>query len=42
VALTADQDEEKKEICQQEGFNDIITKPISRDQLQRALDRWIL
>lgn len=40
VALTASAFEEDRQKCLKVGMNDFLTKPISKEQLSAALDRW--
>lgn len=41
VALTANAMREDRERCLQAGMDDYITKPVNREQLQHALERWL-
>lgn len=41
IALTASVIQEDHDRCYQEGFNDIITKPIDFNQLFAALGKWL-
>jgi CheY-like chemotaxis protein len=40
VALTANAMEGDRERCLAAGMDDYVSKPIQREQLKRALDRW--
>lgn len=42
VALTAHIDQKYEEICTEAGMNKIIVKPLSSEEAQRCLDRFIL
>jgi len=41
LALTADADVSTKRTCLQGGINDVLTKPIRRDTLLNAVERWL-
>jgi CheY-like chemotaxis protein len=42
IALTASAIQGDRERCKAAGMNDYLTKPVSRDNLKRAIDAWIL
>lgn len=42
VALTAHAFEEDREHCIDAGMSDVLTKPLSRESIQRILTRWVL
>jgi len=41
IALTAHAVEGYREICQQAGMSDYVTKPITMKQIRRILDNWL-
>ncbi len=41
IALTASAMESERQACLAEGMNDYLTKPISPQALQKALDRFL-
>ena len=41
VALTANAQQQGREACLEAGMDDHLTKPICRDKLQEALERWV-
>ena len=41
IALTAHIDDKEKQACIQVGMNDYLTKPIDREDLNRALAKWL-
>jgi CheY-like chemotaxis protein len=41
IGLTANATDEVREHCLKAGMNDFITKPISFDELNRVMDRWL-
>ncbi len=41
IGLTANATDEVREHCIKAGMNDFITKPISFDELNRVMDRWL-
>ena len=42
IALTASAIQGDRARCKAAGMNDYLTKPVSRDNLKRAIDAWIL
>jgi CheY-like chemotaxis protein len=42
LALTADVSAENREDCLRSGMKEVITKPINRDDLKRALSRYLI
>jgi CheY-like chemotaxis protein/HPt (histidine-containing phosphotransfer) domain-containing protein len=40
IAMTASADPASRQACQEAGMNDVVTKPIRRETLLAAVDRW--
>ena len=40
IALTANAMEGDRQLCEQAGMNDFLSKPVSRDEVMLALQRW--
>ncbi len=41
IALTADATDRVRELCDQAGMDDYVSKPVDREQLRAALLRWL-
>jgi len=40
VAMTSDSTEDRRTACNEVGMNGFLTKPVSKEKLQKTLDKW--